>query len=257
MNNLHALILGIVEGITEFLPISSTAHLIIASKILGLRQSEFQKFFEVFIQSGAILAVFFVHSRYVLKHKTVIRKILFSFIPTAIIGVVFYKMIKNFFFEADSLIVFSLFLVGVIFLFMEYAISKDKLKLTRTIEHMSHKDALFIGLIQGFAIVPGVSRAGIVMVGMMLLRYRRDQAALYSFLLAVPTILAASGYDFFKSRNVLIQVPQNILPLTIGFVTSFVFAYLSIRWLMKYLQHNSLTVFGYYRIALAIILVIV
>ena len=257
MNIFHALILGIIEGITEFLPISSTAHLIIASKYLGLAQNEFQKFFEVFIQSGAILAVLLLHTRYVLKHRSVIKKIMISFVPTAVIGLVFYKLIKSVFFESYSLIGYSLLFIGIVFLFMEYAIARDHLKLSRHIEHMSYRDALFIGIIQGLSIVPGVSRAGIVMVGMMLLRYRREEAALYSFLLAVPTIFAAAGYDFIKSRHVLVQVPQNVLPLTIGFITSFVFAYLSIYWLMEYLKKNSLSIFGFYRIALAIIVIFV
>lgn len=254
MNLFNALILGIIEGVTEFLPISSTAHLIIAAKLLHIEQTQYQKFFEVFIQSGAIFAVIFLYSSYLVKHKSVIKKIAISFIPTGIIGFFLYEIIKNIFFESFPLILFTLVFIGVIFLFLEYAISRDHLKLSRHIEHMSMADALVIGLIQGLAVVPGVSRAGIVIIGMILLRYRREEAALYSFLLAVPTILVASTFDLYQSRELLVGYQQNVLVLSVGFFTAFITAMFTIRWLMKYLQRHSLSVFAFYRIAFAIIL---
>ncbi len=254
MSLLNGLILGVIEGITEFLPISSTAHLIIAARLLHIEQTQFQKFFEVFIQSGAILAVLFLYTSYVLKHRSLLKKIFISFLPTAVVGLILYEIIKNVFFESFSLISFSLLFIGVIFFFLEYAISRDHIKLKRHIEHMSLKDALVIGLIQSLAVVPGVSRAGIVMIGMILLQYKREESAMYSFLLAVPTIIAASALDLYKSRDLLAGYGQNVLVLAIGFFTAFVTATITIKWFMKYLQNHSLSVFAFYRIALAIIL---
>jgi undecaprenyl-diphosphatase len=254
MNLINALILGIVEGITEFLPISSTAHLIVASKLLHIPQTDYQKFFEVFIQSGAILAVVVIYYQYLLQHKELFKKLVFSFVPTAIVGLLLYKIIKDVFFESYYLIIAALFLVGVVFLLLEQRIKNNKLKLEKSLLGLGVIEAVVIGLGQSLAVIPGVSRSGIVIVVTMLLHYKRDEAATYSFLLAVPTILAASLYDLYKMREMVFGFQDNTVYLLVGFIASLVTAYVSIKWLITYLKNNSLVIFGIYRILLAIIL---
>jgi len=253
---LNAVILGIIEGITEFLPISSTAHLIVVSKLLGIPQTDFQKFFEVFIQAGAILAVVFLYTQYVDSHHQLLKNIAFSFIPTAIAGLIFYRLIKSVFFESILLVTITLFVVGLVFFLVEDLIKKGKIKIERSITNISWQEAIIIGLGQALAVVPGVSRAGAVIVTMLLMGYRREQAAVYSFLLAVPTILAASFFDLYKMRNVIMGSRGTIDYLFVGVVASFVTALFSVRWLVSYLKKHTLVIFGIYRILLAIILIL-
>ena len=257
MNLINSLILGIIEGITEFLPVSSTAHLIITSRLLKIPSTEFIKFFEVFIQSGAILAVLLLYYSYVIKNKEVIKKIIISFVPTAIIGFLLFKIIKTIFFESYYLIIGSLFFVGLLFILIEVLISKKKIVLSKKINQLSNLTSIIIGTAQALAVIPGVSRAGIVIVIMMLLGYKRDQAALYSFLLAVPTILAASAFDLLKTDLSIISNPDNLAFLSIGFITSFITAYISIKWLISFLQKKSLVIFGLYRVLTSFILFVI
>ena len=257
MNLIQAVLLGIVEGVTEFLPISSTAHLILTSQFLGLEQTEFLKFFEVFIQMGAVLAVMFLYAKYLLENKNLIKNVLISFIPTALIGLTLYPIIKTVFFSSNLLIAFSLVAIGVVFILLEKKIKNKSLVLSKSLGQMTANEALIVGLFQSLAIMPGVSRAGIVMVALMGMKYKRTEAALYSFLLAVPTIAAASLLDLYKSRDLLLSSQSNVALLVVGFIVSFVTAYVSVRWLISYLQNNSLVNFAYYRFALAIIVVLI
>ncbi len=257
MNLIQAVLLGIVEGVTEFLPISSTAHLILASQFLGLAQTEFQKFFEVFIQMGAVLAVAFLYLKYLLQHKELIKNVSISFIPTAVVGLLLYKIIKTVFFNSNLLISVSLFVIGFVFILLEKKVKNKSLSLNKNLNQMNWREALLVGLFQSLAIVPGVSRAGIVMVALMGMKYRRTEAALYSFLLAVPTITAAALLDLYKSRDLLVSSQTNVALLVVGFIVSFVTAYVSVKWLISYLQNNSLVNFAYYRFALAIIVVLI
>jgi len=254
MNIIHALVLGIVEGLTEFLPISSTAHMIIAAKLLGIPQTDFQKFFEVFIQSGAILAVLFLYASYALKSKKTMLFVLMSFVPTAAIGFVLYKVIKAYFFNSTLLIAAAFITVGVVFLIVERMVRQGKLKLSKSLPSLTWKTAVIIGLAQAVAVVPGISRSGIVLVSMMMLGYKREDAALYSFLLAVPTIFAASGYDLFKMRHELLSYTSYIPLLIIGFAAAFFSAYLVMRWFIAYLRRNSLSNFAWYRIGAGLLL---
>ncbi len=257
MTIFHAALLGIVEGLTEFLPISSTAHLIIVSNLLKLPQTDFQKFFEVFIQGGAILAVLLLYVKYVLTHKYLIKDIIFSFFPTGIVGFFLYKIIKNIFFESNSLIIWALFVVGLAFVFLEYWLAKKPQRKTKKLASISPFQAVCIGLTQSLAVIPGVSRSGIVMFFMMISGYRRDESALYSFLLAVPTLVAASGYDLFKMRSVILSSSANVPLIIVGTITSFVTAYFVMKWFISFLKTNSLAYFGIYRVALAIILLFI
>lgn len=256
MELVHSIVLGVVEGITEFLPLSSTAHLIIAAKLLGVPQTEYQKFFEVFIQSGAILAVALMYFRYLLNNTRLVVPIVISFIPTAIVGFILHDIIKGVFFESMGIIAFSFASVGLLFIVTEQLIKNHTLTLQKSINSLAVKDAMIIGLVQSLAVVPGISRAGAVIVAMLFLRYKREDAAIYSFLLAVPTIFAASLYDLYKSKDMLMNPQTDWLGLVVGFAVSFVVAYVAVRWLIGYLRHNTLVLFGYYRILLAIIVVL-
>jgi len=254
MNLSKTIVLGIVEGITEFLPISSTAHLIIFSKLLNIPQTDFQKLFEVFIQSGAILAVLFLYFNELKGNFNILKTLFFSFLPTALVGFFLYKIIKNVFFESLNLITFFLFFIGVLFVIVEILVNKKKIILKKRIGEIDIFQAVIIGIAQSFSIVPGVSRAGAVILSMIILGYKRDESAKYSFLLSIPTIFMASFYDLYKTKDILLTNINQITILMIGFFTSFIFALISVKWLIGFLKKNSLIVFGIYRILLAIIL---
>ena len=254
MNAIHAIILGVVEGITEFLPISSTFHLIFSAKILGIQQNDFSKLFEVVIQSGAILSVLLLYFTDVVKDREIQKKIIFSFIPTAIIGLILHKIIKDVFFTADYLMLSVFIIVGVIFIISEYLVKKDKIKLSKHLEPLTYKEAIIIGLVQALAVLPGVSRAGSVILGMMFLRFKREDAARYSFMLSIPTIFAASALDAFKMRKLLFSSSQDMILLSISFVAAFISSYFVVKWLISYLQKHTLTAFGWYRIIMGILI---
>jgi undecaprenyl-diphosphatase len=254
MNLLNTIILGFVEGITEFLPISSTAHLIIISKLLNISQTDFQKLFEVFIQSGAILSVVFLYFNQLKGNFKILKNLFFSFLPTALVGFFLYKVIKNVFFESLSFIGVSLILVGIFFIIIEILVNKKKIVLKKKIEEINIFDALIIGLAQSLAVIPGVSRAGVVILSMLILGYQRDQSAKYSFLLSIPTIFMASFYDLYKSKDILLTNLNRFGILLIGFFVSFIFALISVKWLIGFLKKNSLVIFGIYRLIIGIII---
>lgn len=252
MTIFHSFILGLVEGLTEFLPISSTAHLILVSYLLKIPQDDFLKLFEVLIQSGAILAIFFLYVRYLLRNKFLWSNIITSFFPTVIVGFFSYKIIKNIFFSSINLILFSLFSLGLVFILTEFLISKKKLILKKELSQLNLRESLIIGLFQSLAVIPGVSRSGSVILIMIFLGYKRKDSAVYSFLLAIPTILAASIYDLYKNIDLIFDI--NISYLIIGFFTSFIFSVISVNWFVDFLQKKNLVLFGWYRIILAIFL---
>lgn len=248
-----ALFLGIIEGLTEFLPISSTAHLIIANRLLGLPQNEYWKFFEIFIQAGAILAVVTVYFQELFNHKQNL-KLLFSFLPTAVVGLLLYNVIKNVFFNSLILIAFSLIIFGLLFLVIEWLVKNKRIVLKHKLEKLTIKQALFIGVMQSLAVVPGVSRSGAALIGTLLLGYDRRQGAQYSFLLAVPTILLAAIFDLLKTD---FRVVSSNFGLTlIGLVSAYISALFVIRWFMKFLENNSLIIFGFYRLVVGILLLL-
>jgi undecaprenyl-diphosphatase len=249
MTILHALFLGILEGLTEFLPISSTFHLLIATKLLGLPQTEFSKFFDVFIQAGAILAVFVLYWKEWFFNFDLLKKVAVSFIPTAIIGFVMHEVIKGVFFESFGLMTAVFTVVGVIFLLLERMFSSQPEKLAKELTEVTWKQAVIIGTAQAAAILPGVSRAGAVMIGMMLLGYRRDEAAKYSFTLAVPTILAAALLDVIKMGDSFGQITSaEWIFLLAGSVTAFLSALMVMKWFIRFLKQKTFAVFGWYRV---------
>lgn len=254
MTTLNILILAVVEGVTEYLPISSTAHLIMTSTLLNLQQTPSTTLYEVVIQTGAIFAVIILYWKTLIQHKDHILKVLASFVPTALIGLLFHDTIKTVFFQSNLLIASSLILVGVIFIILELAISRGAIKLRADLTDITFTHAVLIGIIQASAIVPGVSRAGAVMIGMMLLGYKRTDAALYSFILAIPTLASASALDLITTDPSLLT-SQMVSHLLIGSIVSCITALIVIKWLIGYLQHHSLAWFGAYRIIVGILFI--
>jgi undecaprenyl-diphosphatase len=238
-----------VEGLTEFLPISSTFHLIFASKFLGLPDTDAQKLFEVVIQAGAILPVILLFGKEWLSDRKSLLKVAASFVPTAIVGFALHKVIKDVFFSTPLLMLGMFIGVGVIFLLLELAISQQKLKLDREANSITWLEAVVVGLAQALAVIPGVSRAGGVMVAMMLFGFKRDQAAKYSFSLGLPTILAAAAFDLLKMHKVVSSQAGSLIPLLmVGSVVAFVSSYIVIRWFINFLRKRSLVGFGVYRL---------
>ncbi len=253
----EALILGLIEGLTEFLPISSTFHLIFASKALGIAHGDFVKLFNVFIQSGAILAVLILYWKRVFQERGLLVKTLLAFLPTAFLGAVSYVLIKQVFFESDLAMVVIFILVGAIFFVFEGLVKKSLLQPIKPISELTYGNAIIIGLAQCLAFLPGVSRAGAVILAMMALGFRRDDAAAFSFLLAVPTLLAAGVYDLYKTRELILHSAQSAGLLAAGAVIAFGVAYLAVRWFIRYLQRHTLHLFGAYRLIAGSILLFV
>ncbi|OGK23450.1 hypothetical protein A3A46_03320 [Candidatus Roizmanbacteria bacterium RIFCSPLOWO2_01_FULL_37_13] len=255
MSIIQAIILGLVEGVTEFLPISSTFHLIFTAKILGITQNNFTKLFEVFIQSGAILSVALLYFTNVVKYRELTKRVIFSFLPTAFVGFILYKFIKNVLFESQIFLVGIFVATGAVFIIVESLIRKDKVKLKKGVADLTYKEALIIGLAQSLAVIPGVSRAGAVIVGMMLFGFKRSESAYYSFLLSIPTIFSASLFDLYKMKDLVnSNYLNNWSLLAVGFLSAFISSYFVIKWFIDFLKKNSLVIFGYYRLIVAIIL---
>lgn len=245
MNLIHTVVLGVVEGLTEFLPVSSTAHLIITSKLLGLESSTFLQFFEIVIQSGAIFAVVLLFWRDVLRDTKLIMFGILAFIPTAIIG-----LLAGSFSDSIVSIQMSLVLVSLLFIGVEMLIKLGRLELVREIGDMRVFEAILIGTVQAAAIVPGVSRAGAVILIMMIMGYKRGEAARFSFILAIPTILAASAFYVVKTHAWNFS-SQQLLMTGVGFLVAFISAWVVVKWFIKYLQTHTLMPFAIYRLLLA------
>jgi undecaprenyl-diphosphatase len=251
MSSLQALMLGIVEGLTEFLPISSTGHLVLASHFLKIEQSDFSIAFDIAIQLGAILAVLYMYWKRIFT-VSMIKRLTAGFIPTGIAGLFIYPYLKVLL--ANPLLVgITLFFGGVIILFVENLYYKSKEAGEVVMRHdVSIKEAFFLGLYQVLAMVPGVSRSGAVIVGGLLMKLDRRMLAEFTFLLAVPTMSAATAYSLYKNMDVVFQT-GNISALLIGMLTSFVVATFVIKLFLDYIRKHTFVVFGFYRIILGII----
>jgi undecaprenyl-diphosphatase len=256
MNNFQAIILGIVEGLTEFLPVSSTFHLIFSSKLLGLPSSDFLKLFEVFIQSGAIFALVFIYTRTLLTNKKLFMNVVYAFIPTAIVGTVLYKVIKGIFFEADWLMLGVFMLVGILFILLEKYLKNHHITLTKNCDHLTTRDSLIIGTSQALSVVPGVSRAGSVIVAMMMMGYKREEAAKFTFLLSLPTIFAASAMDLYQSRELLTGMSGGWGLLATGSLIALIVAYIVVKWFTTYLANHTLEIFGWYRLVVGSLIIL-
>lgn len=249
MTYIDSIILGIIEGFTEFLPISSTGHLILGSVLLGLPQTDVLKSFEIAIQLGAICAVALLFWKRFLDWN-ILTRLLSAFIPTAIIGLLLHSFVKEHLLGNPYVVVVALFLGGVFLIVFEFFHKEDKTK-EEDITDISHKQAFIVGVCQAFAIVPGVSRSAATIVGGLSLGLRRASIVEFSFLLAVPTMLAATTLDVAKSYQ-LFSVNDIGLILT-GFTTAFLVALVSVKFLLHYVKRYTFMPFGVYRIIVALL----
>ncbi len=258
MNYLHVLTLSIVEGLTEFLPISSTFHLLQTSRLLGIFQTDFLKLFEVVIQAGAVGALFFLFSKQVWTDQKRYIKLIISTVPSLVLGFLLHDYIKDVLFVSEYATTVVFMVMGVVFFLVELYIHRASHIPTKSLAYFTTRQAVMIGFVQALALVPGVSRSGAVMVGMLLLGYHRTDAAIYSLALSLPTILAAAGYDLIKfvKVNGTADLSSNLDMLLVGLIVSFISAYFAARWLLKYLQLHTLRIFGYYRLIVGALLLV-
>lgn len=252
MQSLDAIILGVVEGITEFLPISSTGHLVLASHLLGLPETDFLKSFEVVIQLGAILAVVLLYWRKLFFDRDLIQRIIVALIPALGIGFLFYATIRSLL-ASQATVVVALFIGGVaLILFERYR--KDPAYPT-TVETISYRQALLIGIGQALSVIPGVSRAGATIFSGLFVGLSRTAAVEFSFLVGVPTMIAATTLDVV--RNHAAFSVEDIQSLMIGFMVSFVVAIIAIKFLLRYVETHSFIAFGVYRMVVAVVFALI
>lgn len=248
MDIFHAVILGIVEGITEFLPISSTGHMILSAKLMGLEQNNFLKTFEVSIQLGSILAIVVMYYKRLIKNFSLWTKLAIGFIPTGILGLTLYKLIKGLF--SPSIVAYMLIVGGIVFFLIEKFYKKENHHLEE-VEEVSYKQAFLIGLFQSLAMIPGTSRSGSTIVGGLLLGLSRKCAAEFSFLLAIPTMFAATFYDIYKNHSLFES--SQIGYLLIGGVVAFLTSLIVIKVFMRFISRFTYVGFGIYRILIGVI----
>jgi undecaprenyl-diphosphatase len=244
------LILSAVEGITEFLPISSTGHMILVSRLLDIAETDFVKTFEIVIQLGAIMAIVVLYFKKFISSWNLIKKLAVAFVPTAIVGFTLYPLIKGVLLGSSAITLNALFWGGAVLIGVEWFLKKYRVSSTESKEP-SYKQALLIGVFQSFSVIPGVSRAAATIVGGLLTGLNRETATEFSFLLAVPTMFAATALDIFKSRHMIAQ--GGFLTLFVGTVLSFVFAIFAVKFLIGYIKKHDFTAFGVYRIVLSIL----
>jgi len=254
---LKAVILGIVEGVTEFLPISSTGHLIVASAVVSYPESS-RATFEIFIQLGAILAIVWLYLDHLLglvqrapsdeQARDLLGKVMLAFVPAAAVGFLFHQFIEDYLFS-PTFVAATLIAGGVIIV----AVERRTWHFTvETIEATGWRQAFWVGVSQVLSLLPGVSRAGATIIGGMFAGLNRPASTQFSFYLSIPTLFAASLYSLFKARHLL--VAGDALPLAVGFVSAFVSALIVVRAFITYVQRHDFTGFGYYRIAAGLLI---
>lgn len=248
----QAIIMGIVQGITEFLPISSTAHLMLTANFLGIAQNNFSKSFEIFIQLGSILAVLTLYFKKIFNWEA-IKKLAVAFIPTAIIGLALYKVVKTYLLGNNLIAAWALLVGGILIIVFERLHNGREGKID-DLKKLSYRQCLIIGIFQSIAIIPGVSRSAATIIGGLSLGLKRSFIAEFSFMLAVPTMAAASGLDLIKNVDTFSR--DNIGILALGFVVSYLVAMLVIKWLIAYLRRFNFVPFGVYRIIISLLLLL-
>ena len=258
---LVAIILGIVEGLTEFLPISSTGHLILAGDLLGYT-SEKAKVFEIAIQTGAMMAIVWEYRRRFAgaitgafsdaRAQRFLLNLIVAFIPAAVLGLAFGSIIKKHLFFAVP-VALAFIVGGIIILWVEKYYTKGREPRVTDVDDMTWQDALKVGIAQTFALIPGTSRSGATIIGGMLFGLSRKVATEFSFFLAVPTLVAAGGYSLLKNRSLLSM--DDLGFFGVGFVTAFISAFICVRWLLRYITSHDFTIFAWYRIAFGLIVI--
>lgn len=252
MNIIHVIILAIIEGITEFLPVSSTGHMIVASSLMGIAADPFVKLFTIAIQLGAILSVVVLYYKRFLQSVNFYTKLLVAFIPAAVFGLLFSKKIDALL-ESALTVGITLFVGGIILLFVDKWFNKPAVKAEKDISYLT---ALKIGFFQCLAMIPGTSRSAATIVGGMSQKLTRTAAAEFSFFLAVPTMFAATAkklYDFHKEGHVF--TGEEIKLLAIGNVIAFIVAMLAIKTFITFLERKGFRIFGWYRIVAGAIII--
>jgi len=242
-------VLGIVEGVTEFLPVSSTGHLILTARILDLPSGDFLKTFDIAIQSGAILAVIVLYGRRLLHDRPTLKRVAAAFLPTVAVGLAAYRFVKSVLLGNVLVVLWALLIGGAVIVLFEKYYQRRAARQPST--QMTYGQAVCIGLFQSLAMIPGVSRSAATILGGLALGLERKTIVEFSFLLAVPTMLAATGYDLLKSSHAFTGNEWGFL--AVGFVVSFVVAVYSIKFLLLLIKRHSFEVFGYYRIGLAVL----
>ncbi len=256
MTLFQSFILGIVEGVTEFLPISSTGHMILVSSFMHVVDSITLTTFEIVVQFGAILAVVASYHKKLLD-RVLMQKLILAFVPTGLAGVIIFPYIKHLL-DSKILVACMLTLGGVVILLTEKYYSKHEKKhrtdITK-VQDLSYKEALILGFCQTLALIPGVSRSGAMIVGGLLRGLPRKVLVEFTFLLAVPTMFVATAYTLLKKREELSL--ESLSPILLGTIVSFVVAFLMIRLALSYIRKHSFSIFGWYRIVVGVILLIV
>jgi undecaprenyl-diphosphatase len=250
MDILQAIIIGVIEGFTEFLPISSTGHMIVASEFLGIEQSNLIKAYEVIIQFAAILAVVLLYREKInFKEIDLWSKIMAAFLPLAIIGFLLKDWIKEIF--VIETVAWMFIVGGIIFIVVEY-FHNDEEKSAKEVEEITWTQSMIIGFGQVLSLVPGTSRAGSTIIAGMLSGVNRKASTEFSFLLAIPVMTAVAGYDLLKYYDEFIGA--DLTAFIIGFIVAFVVAYITIKLFIVFLQRFTFVAFGIYRIVFGIIL---
>lgn len=257
---LKALVMGLVEGATEFIPVSSTGHLIIAGEWLQFWQKDKRDVFEIMIQLGAILAVCVVYQQRLMhtvqriqtdpNAQHLVRNLLIAFLPAALLGLAFHDAIKAYLFSSTT-VGWALIIGGGLILWIEHRVPQGQVN---DIDHISLKQALSIGFAQSLALIPGVSRSGATILGGMCAGLNRHTATEFSFFLALPIMFAATGYDLLKAREMLSLADAPVF--VVGFITAFLSALVVIRALIKFVGQHSFAVFAWYRIGFGIIVLL-
>jgi undecaprenyl-diphosphatase len=252
MSFIQAIIIAIIEGLTEFLPVSSTGHMILAQSLMKVQDAEFAKTFEIVIQLGAIMAVLLLYIRRFFVGINIYLKLAVAFLPTGIVGLLAYKIIKHYLFNPFTVSV-SLIIGGVVLILLDKW-SEVKKSEYRLVEDISYAGAFKIGLIQCLSMIPGVSRAAATIFGGVFSGFDRKQAAEFSFLLAIPTMFAASGYDLLKEKDNIHQ--EDITILLLGAFVAFVVAIAAVKGFIAFLNKYGFKHFGYYRIILGVLFLV-
>jgi undecaprenyl-diphosphatase len=252
MSILDAILTAIVEGLTEFLPISSTGHMILLNSILGNGEDEFTKTFEIVIQLGAIMAIVLLYARRFITKWDIYLKLFVAFLPAAALGFLFHDFIKEKLFN-HWVVAISLILGGIVLILLD-RILKPTEQTPEELTNISYKQSLFIGCFQCLAMVPGVSRAAATIIGGMFNGLSKKSAAEFSFLLAIPTMFAASGYDLLKFEGTISN--EQWTTIGIGFVVAFLTAIVAVKWFVKLLEKHGFAGFGWYRIAIGVLFLV-
>lgn len=253
MSLIQTLILSLIEGLTEFLPVSSTGHMILASSLMRIEESDFLKTFLIFIQIGAILAIALMYIKRFLKGIDIYIKLLVAFIPTVVVGFFAYEFIRGVLFT-PLVVSTSLIIGGIILIIIDKKVENNKSSVD-DLENIPLKNAFFIGLMQCLSMIPGTSRAAATIIGGTLNKLDKKQATEFSFLLAIPTMFAATGYDLMKTPIEFSQ--EELMLLLIGLLVSFVTAWLAVKLFLKIIERFGFIHFGYYRIVVGVVYLLV